>query len=89
MIRSVVVVVGLTSPSVSFTVDEMLSVKFVSLAGVIVRPDNVHPDTSMDVFPIAAVNVWPCPSFSFAPIGMLLITRDATTSALSSLLVLT
>ena len=59
----------LPAPSVAVTVT--LSVKFVSLGGVIVRLDSVQPATLTEVIPLEAVKVWASvPSVSFAPTGI-------------------
>src|SRR3981189_1284313 len=53
-----------------------VSVKFASLAGVMLRPDRFQASTSVELWPAVAVKLWPWPSLSVAPSGMAPTSSD-------------
>src|SRR5690348_4939238 len=64
-------------PSASCSVAVTVSVKLVSVVGVIIKFARDQPRTSMAVCPALAVKLWPLPSLRVAPTGMALTTSDA------------
>jgi hypothetical protein len=71
-------------PPLSVDAAVTVNVKLAAVVGVIVRLDSVQPVMSTEAFRAVAVKVWPAPSLSVAPTGMLPITSDDSVPPLAA-----